>query len=143
MSLLSPRKIKHRKQQKGRRLGIRNATSKINVSYGSFGLRAMESCWITARQIESARVAISKVIAKTKGSRIFIRVFPDKPVTNHGNESVMGSGKGALDHYVVVIKPGMMLFEVDGVTEEVAKRAFLRASYKLPVETKFAKKEIM
>jgi len=143
MSLLSPKKIKHRKQQKGRRRGVGIATSKIAVDYGSYGLRALEIKWITARQIESARVAISKVIAKTKGSRMFIRVFPDKPVTNHGNESVMGSGKGGLDHYVVAIKPGMILFEVDGVTEEAAKLAFLRASHKLPIETRFAKKEII
>ena len=143
MSLLSPKKIKHRKQQKGRRKGLGIATSRIDVSYGQFGIRAMASSWITARQIESARVAISRVIAKTKGARIFIRVFPDKPVTNHGNESVMGSGKGALDHYVAVIKPGMMLFEVDGVSEDVAKRAYDKAKYKLPIETKFAKKEIM
>lgn len=141
MSLLSPRKIKHRKQQKGKRKGLGIATAKIEVSYGTYGLRAMSSCWVTARQIESARVAISKVIAKTKGSRIFIRIFPDKPVTSHGNESVMGSGKGALDHYVVVIKPGMMLFEIDGVTEDVAKIAFNKAKYKLPIETKFAKKK--
>ena len=143
MSLLSPRKIKHRKQQKGRRRGVGIATSKTGVDYGSFGLRALEIKWITARQIESARVAISKVIAKNKGSRLFIRVFPDKPVTNHGNESVMGSGKGGLDHYVVAIKPGMILFEVDGVNEETAKLAFLRASHKLPIETKFATKEII
>ncbi|HOC96192.1 MAG TPA: 50S ribosomal protein L16 [bacterium] len=143
MSLLSPRKIKHRKQQKGRRRGLGVATSKINVSYGTYGLRALESKWITARQIEAARVAISKVIAKNKGARMFIRVFPDKPITNHGNESVMGSGKGSLDHYVVPVKPGMILFEIDGVDEDMAKLAFLRASHKLPVKTKFAKREII
>jgi len=143
MSLLSPRKIKHRKQQKGRRRGLGVATSKISVSYGGYGLRSLEAKWVTARQIESARVAISKVIAKTKGSRMFIRIFPDKPVTNHGNESVMGSGKGSLDHYVVPVKPGMILFEIDGVDEESAKLAFLRASHKLPIKTKFAKREII
>lgn len=143
MSLLSPRKIKHRKQHKGRRRLVGIATAKTSVDFGGFGLRSLSCKWITARQIESARVAISKVISKTKGSRIFIRVFPDKPITNHGNESVMGSGKGALDHYVAAIKPGTILFEVEGVSEEIAKKAFVRASHKLPVETKFAKKEVI
>ncbi len=141
--LLSPKKLKHRKHQKGRRRQKAIATSGISVSYGDYGIRAMRNVWINSRQLESARVAISRSLSKVKGVKIYIRVFPDKPVTNHGNESVMGSGKGALDHYVVVVKRGMILFEVEGVTEEMAKEAFRKAGHKLPIKTKFATKQIV
>lgn len=141
--LLTPKKIKHRKHQKGRRREKSIATSGISVAYGDYGLRAMNNAWINSRQIESARVAISRSFNKVKGLKIYIRVFPDKPVTDHGNESVMGSGKGALDHYVVAVKRGMILFEVEGVTEEQAKKAFKKAGHKLPIKTKFATKQIV
>ena len=141
--LLSPKKLKHRKHQKGKRRQKAIATSGISVSHGDYGLRAMDNYWLTSRQIEAARVAISRAFGKAKGAKIYIRIFPDKPVTDHGNESVMGSGKGALDHYVAVIKRGRILFEVEGVTEEMAKEAFRRAAHKLPIKTKFANKEIV
>jgi len=141
--LLSPKKIKHRKQQKGRRRQKSIATSGISVDYGDYGIRAMSNIWINSRQLESARVAISRSFNKVKGVKIYIRVFPDKPITSHGNESVMGAGKGALDHYVVAVKRGMILFEVEGVTEEMAKEAFRKAGHKLPIKTKFATKQIV
>lgn len=131
--MLTPKKVKHRKWHRGRIRG--HATSKINVSFGSFGLRSMEPRWVTARQIEAARRAMTRFIQR--GGKIWIRIFPDKPVTIKGNEIRMGGGKGAVDHYVAVVKPGTMLFEMDGVKEDVARQAMKLAAYKLPVKTKF------
>ena len=131
--MLSPRKVKHRKWHKGVLRG--NATSKTRVNFGKYGLKAMGNCWLTARQIESARRAMTRFVKR--GGKIWIRVFPDKPVTKKGEQSTMGSGKGAVDHYVAVIKPGMILFEMDGVPEEKAKQALRLAAHKLPVKTSF------
>jgi len=131
--MLTPRKVKHRKWHRGRIRG--KATSKNSVAFGSFGLLALEPRWVTARQIESARRAMTRFVAR--GGKIWIRIFPDKPVTIKGNEIRMGGGKGAVDHYVVSIKPGTVLFEMDGVKEEVAREAMRLAAYKLPVKTKF------
>jgi len=123
---------------KGRARNKRVATTKTYVSFGSFGLKALGSAWVTARQIEAARRAMTGYIKR--GGKIWIRIFPDKPITNHGNESVMGGGKGAVDHYVCVVRPGTVLFEMDGVTETVAREAMDRAAYKLPMKTQFVKK---
>ncbi|TSC55496.1 MAG: large subunit ribosomal protein L16 [Parcubacteria group bacterium Gr01-1014_18] len=131
--MLMPSKVKHRKWQKGAVRGI--ATSCNRVSFGLFGIQSMEGKWVSARQIESAR----KVIARSlqKGGKMWIRVFPDKPVTVKGSEVPMGKGKGTVDHYVTVVKPGTVLFELSGISELDAKAAFHMASYKLPVKTKF------
>ena len=131
--MLSPRKVKHRKWHKGRLKGI--ATSRNKVNFGKYALKAMGNCWITARQIESARRAMTRSVKR--GGKIWIRIFPDKPVTRKGEQATMGSGKGPVDHYVAVIKPGMILFEMDGLPEETAKEAMRLASHKLPVKTKF------
>ena len=128
-----PRKVKHRKWQKGVLKG--KASAGTNISFGSFGLKALGNSWLTARQIEAARRAMTRFIKR--GGKIWIRVFPDKPITQKGEQSTMGSGKGAVDHYVVVVKPGLVLFEIDGVTEEVAREAMRLAAHKLPMKTKF------
>ncbi len=135
--MLLPKKVKHRKWHRGRVRG--KATDKLDVSFGAFGLKSMEACWVTARQIEAARRAMTRFIAR--GGKIWIRIFPDKPVTIKGNEIRMGGGKGAVDHFVAVVKPGMMLFEMDGVKEDVARQAMKLAAYKLPVKTKFIVRE--
>lgn len=135
--MLMPKKVKHRKQHRGRIRG--KATKKIAVSFGTFGLKAMEPKWVTARQIEAARRAMTRYVQR--GGKIWIRVFPDKSVTIKGNEIRMGGGKGAVDHYVCVVKPGMILFEMDGVKEDQAREAMKLAAYKLPVKTKFMKRE--
>ncbi len=134
--MLAPKKVKHRKWQKGRIRGM--ATSGERLSFGSFGLKALEPRWITARQIEAARRAIVRSIHR--GGKLWIRIFPDKPVTKKGDEIPMGKGKGAVDHYVAVVKPGTVIFEMDGVSEEAAKEALRLAAHKLPCKTKFLKK---
>lgn len=121
--------------QKGRARNKRVATTKTEVSFGSYGLKALGGAWITSRQIEAARRAMTRTIKR--GGKIWCRIFPDKPITNHGNESVMGGGKGAVDYYVAVVRPGTVIFEMDGVTEEVAKEAMRLAAFKLPMITKF------
>jgi large subunit ribosomal protein L16 len=131
-----PKKTKYRKMQKGSRGG--KATRRVDVSFGSFGLKSEEACWVTSRQIEASRRVITKFIKR--GGKIWIRIFPDKPVTQKGGELPMGKGKGSVDHYVAVVKPGMMLFEMDGIAESVAREALRRASYKLPIKCKFVTK---
>ena len=131
-----PRKVKHRKWHKGVLKG--QASAGTSISFGSHGLKALENCWLTARQIEAARRAMTHFIKR--GGKIWIRVFPDKPITLKGEQSTMGSGKGAVDHYVVVVKPGMILFEIDGVTDEFAREALRLAAHKLPMKTKFISK---
>ena len=128
-----PRKVKHRKWQKGSLKG--KASAGTNISFGSFGLKALGNAWLTARQIEAARRAMTRFIKR--GGKIWFRVFPNKPITQKGEQSTMGSGKGAVDHYVVVVKPGVVLFEIDGVSEEVAREAMRLAAHKLPMKTKF------
>jgi len=105
------------------------------VAFGSFGLKSLENSWVTSRQIEAARRAMTRYIQR--GGKIWIRIFPDKPVTLHGNESPMGAGKGAVDHFVAVVQKGRVLFEMDGVTRELAQEAMRLASHKLPVKTRF------
>lgn len=131
--MLLPKKLKHRKHHRGQSSG--QATSGNEINFGNFALKSMESSWVTARQIESARRAMTRYVQR--GGKIWIRIFPDKPITNHGNESVMGGGKGAVDHFVAVVKQGRILFEMDGVTETQAREAMRLASHKLPVKTKF------
>ena len=131
--MLIPKKVKHRKLQKGTLRGTASAGAEL--SYGKYGLKAAELCWMTSRQIEAARRAMTRFVQR--GGKIWIRVFPDKPVTAKGEQSTMGSGKGSVDHYVVVIKPGMILFEMDGISEQSAREAFRLAAHKLPIKTRF------
>jgi len=136
MAILTPRKVKHRKWQKGRSKG--RASRGTEIAFGSFGLKSLETRWINARQIEAARRAIIRYLRK--GGKLWIRIFPQKPVTRKGTEVPMGGGKGSVDHYVFAIRPGRIIFEIEGIKEEVAKEAFRRAADKLPVKTKFVKK---
>ncbi len=131
--LLSPSRTKHRKQHRGRMRGEAHRGSEI--AFGEYGLQALEPCWLEARQIEAARIALTRYIKR--GGKVWIRVFPDKPVTAKPAETRMGSGKGAPDHWVAVIKPGRIIFELGGVREEVAREAMRLASHKLPIQTKF------
>lgn len=131
-----PKKVKHRKWQKGRSKGIEIRGTEL--SFGQFGLKSMSEKWVTARQIEAARRAIMRYLKK--GGKLWIRIFPDKPVTKKGNEVPMGGGKGNVDHYVFPVRPGRILFELDGINEEIAKAAFRKAADKLPIKTKFIKK---
>lgn len=131
--MLMPRKTKYRKAQKGRNAGV--ATRGAEINFGSFGLKALENERITSRQIESARRAMTRYIKR--GGKIWIRIFPHTPVTRKPAEVRMGSGKGALDHYVAKVQAGKILFEMDGVAEDIAKEAMRLAAYKLPVKTKF------
>ena len=134
--MLMPKRVKHRKQQRGRRTGA--AKGGTNIDFGEYGLKAMQDGWITARQLEAARVAITRHIKR--GGKVFIRVFPDKPITKKPAEVRMGKGKGAPEAWVAVIKPGRIMFEVEGVSEELAREAISRAGYKLPINTKFVKR---
>jgi len=134
--MLMPKKTKYRKSHKGKRGG--KATRKLTISFGSFGLKALESHWITARQLEAARRVMTKFTKR--GGKIWIRVFPDKPVTKKGGEIPMGMGKGGVDYYVAVVKPGMIMFEMSGVEDAVAKEAMNLAAYKLPIKCKFISK---
>jgi len=131
--MLMPKRVKHRKQHRGTRAGL--AQRGNQVSFGEFGLQALEAAWIDSRQIESARRAITGHIKR--GGKVWIRIFPHKSVTAKPAETRMGSGKGAPDHWVAVIKPGRMLFELSGVREEVAAEAMRKAGHKLPISTRF------
>ncbi|MCF7906832.1 50S ribosomal protein L16 [Patescibacteria group bacterium] len=133
--MLMPKKLKYRKSHKGRGRGKRMATKGTKVSFGDFGLKSLDFRWISSRQIESARRTITHSLGKT--GKVWIRIFPDKPVTAKGSEVPMGGGKGAVDHYVAIVKPGNVMFEITGVEEEKAREAFRLASHKLPVKTKF------
>ena len=137
INMLSPKKVKHRKWQKGNSSG--RSKGGTELAFGNFGLKSLGTCWLTARQIEAARRAMTRYVKR--GGRIWLRVFPDKPVTKKGAETPMGGGKGSVDHYVFVVKPGRILFEMDGISEEVAKEALRLASHKLPVKTKFVSKQ--
>ncbi|MEZ5358957.1 MAG: 50S ribosomal protein L16 [Candidatus Zixiibacteriota bacterium] len=131
--MLMPKRTKFRKQQRGRRRGLAHRGS--NVDFGQFALKAVEACWLTNRQIEAARVALTRHIKR--GGKIWIRIFPDKPVTQKPAETRMGKGKGAPEYWVAVIKPGRILFEVEGVDEPLARAAMRLAANKLPLKTKF------
>lgn len=130
--MLMPKKVKFRKQPRGKMPGLSWRGSKLN--FGSFGLKALERSWITARQIEASRRAMTRYIKR--GGEIWIRIFPDKPVTAQPAETGMGGGKGGLDHFVAVVTPGRIIFELDGVTKEVAKEALKLAARKLPIKTR-------
>ncbi len=137
--MLMPKKVKHRKTQRGG--AIRgNATRGTLLSFGSYGLKSTEANLVSSRQIESARRAMTRYIQR--GGKIWIRIFPDKPMTQKGAETPMGKGKGTVDHFVCVVKPGRVLFEMDGVKEKVAREAMRLAAYKLNVKTKFITKEL-
>jgi len=136
MAILMPRKVKHRKWRKGVSKGIE--TRATELAFGSFGLKSLGTRWISARQIEAARRAILRYLKK--GGKLWIRIFPAKPVTKKGVEVPMGGGKGAVDHYVFPIRPGRIIFELEGVKETVAREALKMAADKLPVKTKFIKR---
>jgi len=133
---LMPKKSKYRKSHKGKRGG--KATRMTEVSYGSYGLKSLENCWVSARQIEAARRCLTRFIKK--GGKVWIRIFPAKPVTKKGGEIPMGKGKGSVDHFVVVVKPGTVMFEMEGIPLEMAQEAMKEAGYKLPIKTKFVEK---
>jgi large subunit ribosomal protein L16 len=135
--MLMPSRLKHRKQMRGRNRGT--AQRGTEVSFGEFGLQAIEPVWLDSRQIEAARRVITRYVRR--GGKVWIRVFPDKPVTKKPAETRMGKGKGAPDHYVAVIKPGHVIFELAGVPQEMAKEAMRLAAYKLPVKTRFLVRE--
>ena len=134
--MLYPKKIKHRKWRKGISKGIE--TRATELAFGSFGLKSLGTRWISTRQIEAARRAILRYLKK--GGKLWIRIFPQKPVTNKGTEVPMGGGKGNVSHYVFPIKPGRIIFELEGVKEEIAKEALEKAGDKLPLKTKFIKR---
>lgn len=131
--MLMPKRVKHRKVQRGRMKGI--ATRGSTISNGEYGLKAMEPAWITSNQIEAARVAMTRFIKR--GGQVWIKIFPDKPVTRKPAETRMGSGKGSPEFWVAVVKPGRILFEVAGIPEEVAREALRLAAHKLPIKCKF------
>jgi large subunit ribosomal protein L16 len=131
--MLQPKRVLFRKQMRGRMKG--RATRGAEISFGEYGLQALEPCWMTSRQIEAARRAIVRYVRR--GGKLWIRIFPDKPVTAKPAETRMGSGKGNVDHWVAVIKPGRVLFEMAGVPEETAREALRLASHKLPIKTQF------
>jgi large subunit ribosomal protein L16 len=137
--MLMPKRMKYRKQYRGRMRGYSQRGNTVNQ--GEFGLQALEPCWMTSRQIEAARRAIVRYIRR--GGKVWIKVFPDKPVTAKAAETRMGSGKGAVDHYVAVVRPGPVLFEIAGVSEEIAREAMERAAFKLPIRTQFVKRETL
>ncbi len=135
--MLMPKKVKYRKKQKGRMTG--KAYRGSDVVFGRYGLKALEPGWLTSRQIEAARVAITRHVKR--GSKLWIRIFPDKPITKKPAETRMGKGKGNPEYWVAVVKPGRILYEMSGVPEELAREALMLASQKLPVATKFVKRE--
>ncbi len=134
--MLMPKKSKYRKDHKRRRGG--KASRMLTVAFGSYGLKAISPCWVNSRQIEAARRVLTKYVKK--GGKIWIRIFPDKPVTAHGGELPMGKGKGAVDHYVAIVKPGAVMFEMEGLDEKTAQEALLSAAYKLPLKCAFVTK---
>jgi len=135
--MLAPKRLKYRKTQRGRMTG--KATRGAKVSFGEYGLKSLEPCWLTSRQIEAARVAITRHVKR--GGKVWIRIFPDKPVTAKPAETRMGKGKGAPEFWVAVIKPGRVLFEIEGVNEALAREAMQLAAHKLPCQTRFVIRE--
>ncbi len=134
--MLMPKRVKHRKQMRGRRRGM--AKGGYELSFGEFGLKATQDGWITSRQIEAARIALTRKVKR--GGKIWIRVFPDKPITKKPAEVRMGKGKGAPEMWVAVVKPGRVIFEIEGVEESLAKDAIRLAGHKMPIATKFVKR---
>ena len=137
MSILMPKKVKHRKWHKGASKGVENRATEIN--FGSFGLKSLDTKWITSRQLEAARRHVIRYLKK--GGKLWVRIFPDKPVTFKGAEVALGGGKGGVDHYVYSIRPGRIIFELDGLKEDVSREALEGAGNKLPIKTKFVKKD--
>lgn len=135
--MLTPKRVKHRKQHRGKMAG--NAKGGTTVAFGEYGLQALEPSWITNRQIEAARIAMTRYIRR--GGKVWIKIFPDKPVTQKPLEVRMGSGKGSPEHWVAVVKPGKIMFELAGVSEEIAREAMRLAMHKLPIKCKFVKRE--
>lgn len=136
--MLIPKKVKHRKWQKGRSRKRRVETRGVNLSFGSFGLQSLENAWVSSKQIEATRKTISHFTKR--GGKVWLRIFPDKPITKRPPETTMGGGKGSVEYYVFPVRVGRMIFEIDGVPQEVAKEAFRRAGHKLPVKTRFVTK---
>ena len=136
--MLVPKRVKHRREFRGKMRG--EAKGGKEVVFGEYGLQAVDSHWITNRQIEAARIAMTRYIKR--GGQVWIKIFPDKPVTAKPAETRMGSGKGSPEYWVAVVKPGRIMFEMGGVSEEVAKEAMRLASHKLPIKTKFVKREV-
>lgn len=137
--MMIPKKVKHRKwHNKPLPEKVQPASRKTTLAFGDFGLKSLEASWVTARQIEAARRAMTRFVQR--GGKIWIRIFPQRPVTMKGGEIRMGGGKGSVDHYMVVVKPGTILFEIAGVTEQTAQEAMRLAAHKLPVKTKFVQK---
>ncbi len=134
--MLMPKRVKFRRQHRGSLTGI--AQKGNTITYGEYGLQALENAWITSRQIEAARVAMTRFIKR--GGKVWIKIFPDRPVTAKPAETRMGSGKGAPEYWIAVVKPGRVMFELSGVSEEIAKEAMRLASHKLPIKTKFIKR---
>src|ERR671938_1756798 len=132
-----PKRMKYRKQQRGRMSGV--ATRGAEISFGEYGLKALEPAWITGKQIEASRVAMTRFIKR--GGKIWIRIFPDKPITKKPAETRMGKGKGAPEGWVAVVKPGRVLFEMEGVSREIAEKAMALAAAKMPLKTKFVARE--
>lgn len=135
--MLLPKRVKYRRVHRGRLTG--KATRGNTVTYGDYGLQALEPAWISSRQIEAARIAMTRYIKR--GGQVWIKIFPDKPITQKPAETRMGSGKGSPEYWVAVVKPGRVMFEIGGVSEELAREAFRLASHKLPIKTKFVAKE--
>lgn len=136
MAVLMPRKVKHRKWRKGRSKGVE--TRGTELAFGSYGIKSLDRKWISANQLEAARRVILRYLKK--GGKFWIRIFPDKPITRKGTEVPMGGGKGSVDHYAFAVKPGRVLFEIEGIKEELAKEALEKAAAKLPIKTKFIKR---
>ena len=134
--MLMPKRVKYRKQQRGRRAGLSKGA--VKVDFGEYGMKAMEAGWVTARQIEAARIALTRHLKR--GGKVWIRVFPDKPVTKKPAETRMGKGKGAPEIWVAVVKPGRVIFEIEGVDEKMAREAIRLAGHKFPIETRFVKR---
>ena len=135
--MLMPKRVKRRRVMRGRMKG--KASRGNFIAYGEYGLQATEPCWVTSRQIEAARIAMTRFIRR--GGQVWIKIFPDKPVTKQPAETRMGSGKGSPEYWVAVVKPGRIMFEIAGVSEEVAREALRLASHKLPIKTKIVKRE--
>ena len=136
--MLLPKRVKHRRQQRGRMKGT--ATRGNTVTYGDYGLQALEPCWITSNQIEAARIAMTRYIKR--GGQVWIKIFLDKPITQKPAETRMGNGKGSPEYWVAVVKPGRVMFEIGGVSEELAREAMRLAMHKLPIKCKFVSKEM-
>jgi len=134
--MLMPKRVKYRKQQRGRRAGLSKGAAKVD--FGEYGMKAMEAGWVTARQIEAARIALTRYLKR--GGKVWLRVFPDKPVNKKPAETRMGKGKGAPEIWVAVVKPGRVIFEIEGVDEKMAREAIRLAGHKFPIETRFVKR---